>query len=165
MIYRFRNEEENMKCETRQTRRIYSLLASACTLSILSICLVLALAGDTGAADRVDWRLEKTTGDKPSARGGGKWVAIGNKLVMFGGFRECFDKNKCDHTQQSDICTTSYASLFFLTQLNWRRNTQNQPRNFFSNLSSYAHGQNWVLVEQLVTHGKSSFSNIFVVHT
>lgn len=56
-----------------------------------------------GAPRRVDWRLENTTGEKPSARGGGKWVPVGKQLVLFGGFRECFDKTKCDHTYFDDL--------------------------------------------------------------
>lgn len=92
-----------MNCwTTSQTRHIYSLLASACA-RILPFCFALAMVSVTGTADRVDWRLEKTTGDKPSARGAGKWVAVGKKLVMFGGFRECFDKNKCEHTYFDDV--------------------------------------------------------------
>jgi N-acetylneuraminic acid mutarotase len=54
---------------------------------------------------KADWRREPTTGDKPSARGAGKWVALGNKLVMFGGFKECFDKDQaeCDHLYYDDL--------------------------------------------------------------
>lgn len=77
--------------------------APACAFAVLSVLFAFALVRDTGAADRVDWRLEKTTGDIPSARGAGKLVAVGNKLVMFGGFRECFDKNKCEHTYFDDV--------------------------------------------------------------
>ncbi|HEU0048224.1 MAG TPA: hypothetical protein VFQ43_11540, partial [Nitrososphaera sp.] len=32
-------------------------------------------------ANQINWRLEKTTGNRPSARGGGKMVAVGNRLV------------------------------------------------------------------------------------
>lgn len=92
-----------MKCNARRPQDIHFLLVSACSRGLLFLCFVLALVGATGAADRIDWRLEKTTGDKPSERGGGKWVALGNKLVMFGGFRECFDKNKCEHTYFDDV--------------------------------------------------------------
>jgi N-acetylneuraminic acid mutarotase len=51
--------------------------------------------------------LEKTTGEKPAPRGAGKWVAIGNKLVAIGGFRECFDRNKpgCEHVYCDDLFT------------------------------------------------------------
>ncbi|HXG68629.1 MAG TPA: kelch repeat-containing protein [Blastocatellia bacterium] len=59
---------------------------------------------------RVDWRLEKTTGERPSARGAGKWVALGNKLVAFGGFIECFDKSKCDHTYYNDVYILDLAT-------------------------------------------------------
>lgn len=52
---------------------------------------------------RVNWRLEKTTGDKPSARGGGKMVAVGNKLVVLYGFFECFEQTKCEHVYFDDI--------------------------------------------------------------
>jgi hypothetical protein len=62
-----------------------------------------AQKGRAASVGRVDWRLEKTTGDRPSPRGAGKWIAVGNKLVMFGGFMECFDKAKCDHTYYNDI--------------------------------------------------------------
>lgn len=51
----------------------------------------------------INWRLEKTTGPAPTARGAGKWVAVGNKLVMFGGFLECFDKDKCDHKYFDEV--------------------------------------------------------------
>ncbi|CAN5771968.1 hypothetical protein BH18ACI4_BH18ACI4_00240 [soil metagenome] len=52
---------------------------------------------------RADWRLEKTTGARPSARGGGKMVAVGNKLVVLYGFFECFEQNKCEHVYFDDI--------------------------------------------------------------
>jgi galactose oxidase-like protein len=52
---------------------------------------------------RVDWRLEKTRGDRPSARGGGKMVAVGNKLVVLYGFFECFEQTKCEHVYFDDI--------------------------------------------------------------
>jgi N-acetylneuraminic acid mutarotase len=53
----------------------------------------------------VNWKLEKTTGDKPSARGGGKMVAVGNKLVVLYGFFECFEKTKCEHLYFDEIYT------------------------------------------------------------
>jgi N-acetylneuraminic acid mutarotase len=58
----------------------------------------------------INWRLEKTTGEKPAPRGGGKWVAIGKKLYTFGGFRECFDKTKCDHTFYDDMYVLDVAN-------------------------------------------------------
>jgi ketosteroid isomerase-like protein/N-acetylneuraminic acid mutarotase len=54
-------------------------------------------------SNRLDWQLVRTTGDKPSARGGGKLVAIGDTLMMFSGFYECFDKTKCEHTYFNDV--------------------------------------------------------------
>ena len=59
--------------------------------------------GKSKGSKQVDWRLEKTTGDKPSPRGGGKLIAMGNKLIEFAGFMECFDKSKCDHIYYNDI--------------------------------------------------------------
>ena len=59
----------------------------------------------------VDWRLEKTSGDAPSARGGGKLVSVGNLLVMYGGFRECFDKNKCEHEYYDDVYTLNLSMM------------------------------------------------------
>ncbi len=61
----------------------------------------------TFPAKQVDWKLEKTTGEKPAARGAGKWVAVGSKLVFFAGFKECFDKNRpgCDHLYYNDLYT------------------------------------------------------------
>jgi len=56
-------------------------------------------------ARQIDWRLEKTTGDRPSARGGGKMVAVGNRLVVLYGFFECFEKTKCEHEYFDDIYT------------------------------------------------------------
>src|SRR5262249_34566370 len=48
---------------------------------------------------------EQVSGDKPTARGAGKWVPVGNELVMFGGFMECFDKTKCEHQYFDDVYT------------------------------------------------------------
>jgi galactose oxidase-like protein len=59
----------------------------------------------------VDWRLEKTSGDVPTARGGGKLVSVGNLLVMYGGFKECFDKNKCEHEYYDDVYTLNLATM------------------------------------------------------
>ncbi|HKZ79890.1 MAG TPA: kelch repeat-containing protein [Pyrinomonadaceae bacterium] len=53
----------------------------------------------------IDWRLEKTTGDKPSARGGGKMVAVGNRLVVLYGFFECFEETKCEHQYFDEVYT------------------------------------------------------------
>ncbi len=54
-------------------------------------------------AKQVNWRLERTTGDKPSARGGGKMVAVGNQLVVLYGFLECFEKERCEHVYYDEI--------------------------------------------------------------
>ncbi|MGH9903213.1 MAG: hypothetical protein ACRD68_15505, partial [Pyrinomonadaceae bacterium] len=66
-------------------------------------------------ARRVNWRLEKTTGDRPSARGAGKLVAVGSKLVAFSGFYECFDKSKCEHVYFDDV------HILDLTTNRWER--------------------------------------------
>lgn len=58
----------------------------------------------------LDWQLVRTTGERPSARGAGKMVAIGDMLVMFGGFYECFEKTKCEHTYFNDIYTLDLKS-------------------------------------------------------
>jgi hypothetical protein len=90
-------------------RRFYASLSLICALSFLfpftPWSRSAAQAADDHATKRVDWRLEKTTGDKPSARGAGKWVPVGNKLVMYGGFYECFDKNQCEHGYFDDVYT------------------------------------------------------------
>jgi len=57
----------------------------------------------TKQACAVNWKLEKTTGEKPAPRGAGKWIPVGNKIVAIGGFYECFDKTKCDHTYYDDV--------------------------------------------------------------
>src|SRR5262249_43763439 len=59
----------------------------------------------TKQAGAVNWKLEKTTGEKPAPRGAGKWIPVGNKIVAIGGFYECFDKTKCDHTYYDDVFT------------------------------------------------------------
>lgn len=90
-----------------QIRHTFFLpVVAACVLSLFLFPLAPGSDHSTEAAAqarRVNWRLEKTTGDNPSARGGGKWVALGTKLVMFGGFYECFDKDKCEHTYFDDV--------------------------------------------------------------
>lgn len=103
-----------MRSLIRSNRRHF--ITMSVTTGLISIILVMSLntvaarsktvvqkaLGQKGGK-RVDWRLEKTTGEKPAPRGGGKLIAIGNKLVQFGGFMECFDKSKCDHTYYNDI--------------------------------------------------------------
>ncbi|HKA19656.1 MAG TPA: kelch repeat-containing protein [Blastocatellia bacterium] len=75
-----------------------------------------ASSGEANAPSAaVDWRLEKTSGDIPSARGGGKLVSVGNLLVMYGGFKECFDKNKCEHEYCDDVYTLN------LTTMKWEK--------------------------------------------
>src|SRR5262249_52082695 len=44
----------------------------------------------TGRAVTVNWKLEKTTGEKPAPRGAGKWIPVGTRIVAIGGFYECF---------------------------------------------------------------------------
>jgi len=61
-------------------------------------------------AASIEWRQEKTTGDVPSARGGGKLVPVGNVLVLYGGFKECFDKNKCEHDYFDEVYTLDLAT-------------------------------------------------------
>jgi len=70
---------------------------------------------------QVNWRLENTTGDKPSARGAGKWVPIGNKLVAFAGFYECFNKAKCEHTYFDDLY------ILDVTTNKWEKKTPVSP--------------------------------------
>lgn len=55
------------------------------------------------AVGSVDWRTEDVSGDIPQERGAGKLVAVGDQLILFGGFKECFDKTKCDHTYYTDL--------------------------------------------------------------
>jgi len=111
-------------CVDEGRRRARSPLAVACVISFISLLPIYSSHGEVEAqskdvsrkggpaqtAKRVDWRLEKTTGDKPSARGGGKLVAIGNRLIMFAGFTECFDKAKCDHTYYNEVYTLDLAT-------------------------------------------------------
>jgi len=58
----------------------------------------------------VNWKLEKTSGDKPSARGGGKLVAVGNQLVVLYGFFECFELTKCEHVYFDEIYALDLAT-------------------------------------------------------
>ncbi len=82
-----------------------------CIAALLVLCGVAAPSNEgMMRAKPVDWRLEKSTGEKPAARGAGKWVAVGNKLVFFGGFKECFDKSKCDHLYYDDLFTFDIAT-------------------------------------------------------
>ena len=48
------------------------------------------------------WTLVPTTGEKPLDRNGGKMVEIGGKLVLFAGFKECFDESSCEHIFYND---------------------------------------------------------------
>jgi N-acetylneuraminic acid mutarotase len=101
---------------------ISPLAVGICTVGLILASFIPASRGAAEAAGRtvshgrsdpalrapdkvVDWRLEKTTGDAPSPRDGGKLVAVGNKLVAFGGFLECFDKTKCEHEYYNDVYT------------------------------------------------------------
>src|SRR5262245_28489962 len=72
--------------------------ARAAGFLLLSFVFTVLPPGKSGSvAGRVNWRLEKTSGEKPAPRGAGKWVPVVNELILFGGFKECFDKTKCDH--------------------------------------------------------------------
>ena len=70
------------------------------------------ISDSRGPSYGVDWRLEKTLGEVPSARGAARWVPVGETLVSFGGFRECFDKDTmaCDHVYFNDVHTLELAT-------------------------------------------------------
>jgi len=82
---------------------VLSLALTGAAGLLMAACSNTPHATVTAPVGRVDWIQEKTTGEVPAARGAGKWVAVGNQLVLFGGFKECFDKSKCDHTYYEDL--------------------------------------------------------------
>src|SRR5713101_5233166 len=129
---------------------IRPMAAGICAVGLILASFIPASRGAAEAADRrvshdssdpdlraaekaVDWRLEKTTGDAPSPRDGGKLVAVGNKLVAFGGFLECFDKSKCEHEYYDDVYTLD------TTTNKWeKKNPASRPeKRVFMGASSY----------------------------
>lgn len=49
------------------------------------------------------WDTELQTGEEPSARGAGVMRHLGDELVLFGGFNECFDETSCEHLFYNDV--------------------------------------------------------------
>jgi len=61
-----------------------------------SFLLVLSFIAVCSAVQ--NWELIQDSGNRPSRRGAARMVNIGNKLILFAGFEECFDINAgCDH--------------------------------------------------------------------
>jgi len=63
-------------------------------LSLLALTLALAV--------RPKYINEHQRGNIPSARGGPTMSAVGDRLVLFGGFLECFDVGACEHVFYND---------------------------------------------------------------
>lgn len=107
---------KSIPCRTQRATGQLLALAGVAAL-LMTACSNPPPAAVPAPAQRADWTLEKTAGEVPAARGAGKWVAVGNQLILFGGFKECFDKTKCDHTYYEDL------HVFDTTTNKWEKRT------------------------------------------
>jgi N-acetylneuraminic acid mutarotase len=82
--------------------------------------LYLACTIEPNEKAKLAWEVALAVGDIPGARGSAAMTAIRDKLVLFGGYLECFDENAgCDHFFYSDTL------IFDTKKETWR--LQNPP--------------------------------------
>jgi len=71
--------------------------------SIFFTLIYLACTIDHKEKSQLAWDVALAVGDIPGARGSAAMAAVRDKLVLFGGYLECFDENTgCDHFFYSD---------------------------------------------------------------
>jgi len=96
--------------------------------SAILLTLALAMVFATPA-----YVLERQRGTIPSQRGASTFSSIGNKLVLYGGFDECFDLSACEHTFYDETW------IFKTTNNKWTRSTATTlpPARAFHPAASY----------------------------